>query len=163
MNLARMSARLLVAAGLAAALAACATGPEPAPLPAEPQRPAALPPPFAPEELVGRWGFASYHKEDDRGRTERAAQGQCRNPYNIGRAPGGGIMMHPADQPQQVEMRVKGSQGGKTYIGPEPWPGAPTDREVVSFDGRVLVLKWLESEVQGRYGNGVYVRCAPRA
>lgn len=156
--------RLLAAACVTLAVAACATGPEPAPMvPAEPARPVALPPPFPPEDLVGRWGFASYHKEDDRARTETAARGQCRNPYNIGRGSAGGIMLHPADQTQQVEMRVKGSQSGKTYIGPESWPGAPNDREVVSFDGRVLVLKWLENEVQGRYGNGVYVRCAPRA
>ncbi len=162
MNLVR-PVRMLAAACVCLGLAACATGPEPMPLPAAPAMPAALPPPFPPEDLVGRWGFASYHKEEDRTRTETAARGQCRNPYNIGRGQTGGIMLHPADQAQQVEMRVKGSQGGKTYIGPEAWPGAPTDREVVSFDGRVLVLKWLEGEVQGRYGNGVYVRCAPRA
>jgi hypothetical protein len=30
---------------------------------------------------------------------------------------------------------------------------------VVSFDGRVLILRWMDSEVQGRYGTMVYVRC----
>ena len=35
------------------------------------------------------------------------------------------------------------------------------DREVVSFDGRVLILRWVDPEVQGRYGTMVYVRCAP--
>jgi hypothetical protein len=33
----------------------------------------------------------------------------------------------------------------------------------VSFDGRVLVLRWVDEEVAGRYGVGVFVRCAPRA
>jgi hypothetical protein len=33
------------------------------------------------------------------------------------------------------------------------------DREVVTFDGRVLILRWMDPEVQGRYGTMVYVRC----
>ena len=41
--------------------------------------------------------------------------------------------------------------------------GANDDREVVSFDGRVMVLRYVDPEVAGRYGTGVYVRCAPRA
>ena len=32
---------------------------------------------------------------------------------------------------------------------------------MVSFDGRVLILRWMDPEVQGRYGTMVYVRCAP--
>ena len=35
------------------------------------------------------------------------------------------------------------------------------DREIVSFDGRVLVMKYVDPEVDGRYGTGVFVRCAP--
>ena len=31
----------------------------------------------------------------------------------------------------------------------------------MSFDGRVLILRWLDPEVQGRYGTMVYVRCPP--
>ena len=30
---------------------------------------------------------------------------------------------------------------------------------MVSFDGRVLTLRWMDQEVQGRYGTMVYVRC----
>ncbi len=30
---------------------------------------------------------------------------------------------------------------------------------MVSFDGRVLTLRWMDPEVQGRYGTMVYVRC----
>jgi hypothetical protein len=37
------------------------------------------------------------------------------------------------------------------------------DREVVSFDGRVLITRWIDPEVAGRYGNALYVRCGPRA
>ena len=30
---------------------------------------------------------------------------------------------------------------------------------MVSFDGRVLILRWMDPEVQSRYGTMVYVRC----
>lgn len=157
------SAVLLAFGGLA--IAGCASTQqmaEPA-MPAEPAAVPALPPSFPPQDLVGRWGYASYHKEDDRARTEVAARGQCTKPYIIGRGPTGGVMMHNSDSPRQEEMRVKGAPGGKNFIGPEPSPGVQSDREVISFDGRVLVMRWLDPEVQGRYGNGVYVRCQARA
>ena len=32
---------------------------------------------------------------------------------------------------------------------------------MISFDGRVLILHWVDPEVQGRYGSMVYVRCPP--
>ncbi|HLA21290.1 MAG TPA: hypothetical protein VJZ74_07510, partial [Pseudolabrys sp.] len=31
----------------------------------------------------------------------------------------------------------------------------------IAFDGRMLILRWMEPEVQGRYGTMVYVRCGP--
>jgi hypothetical protein len=144
-------------------LAGCATqAPAPAPAP-EPVTPLPLPPAFQPQELVGRWGFASFHKPEDRARTEAAARRSCSKPYVINRGPAGGVMMHLADERQPSELTLKGGPGGKTYIGPGPEPAGQQDREVVSFDGRVLVLRWLDAEVAGRYGVGVYVRCAPRA
>jgi len=118
-----------------------------------------LPPPsFAPEEIVGRWGLGAFHRPEDRARTEAAARGQCKQPYVINRSPGG-VSMLGYDNPQVQDMAVKGSYEGKTYIGPGPQPGGPGDREVVSFDGRVLVLKWVDPEVAGRYGTMVLVRC----
>jgi hypothetical protein len=71
-------------------------------------------------------------------------------------------MMHLADQSASTELALKGAPGGKTYVGPqgEP-PGTIQDREVVSFNGKVLILRWVDPEVQGRYGNMVYARCAP--
>ena len=50
----------------------------------------------------------------------------------------------------------------KTYIGPGPYPGIE-DREVVSFDGKVLILKWVNPEVAGRYGLMVLARCGSPA
>ena len=43
-----------------------------------------------------------------------------------------------------------------------PTPGEQ-DREIVSFDGRVLVTRFVDKDAATRYGNMVYVRCAPRA
>jgi hypothetical protein len=153
----------------ALALAGCASFQNPFQREAPPPPPAApavlptLPPAFQPEEIVGRWGFASYHKEGDRARTEAAAKAQCNKPYVINRGSTGGVMMHLADDAKPSELRLKGAPGGKTYVGPDGPPASPQDREVVTFDGRVLVLRWMDPEVASRYGTGVYVRCGARA
>lgn len=128
--------------------------------PPQPEVVPTLPPAFPAQDLVGRWGLAAYHKIEDRPRIEAAAAQQCSNPYVITLGPGGGVMMHLADQATPSELRLKGAPGGKTYIGPaEDPPGGSQDRLVESFDGRILVLRWMDSEVQGRYGTMVYVRC----
>ena len=153
----------LVLVLLAAGLGGCATNPFSSPSEPQPEAPTpTLPPAFPPQDIVGRWGLAAYHKVEDRARTEAAAVNQCQQPYVITLGPTGGVMMHLADQPTPTELRLKGAPGNKTYIGPadEP-PGSQPDREVVSFDGRVLALRWMDSEVQGRYGTMVYVRCGP--
>jgi predicted small lipoprotein YifL len=156
--------RLLVAAVVALALAGCATqGPDTPPAAASPPPAAALPSSIPARDLVGRWGYASYHKETDRARTEAAARGQCGQPYVIGAGPSGGVLMHLADEAQQQELQLKGGPGGKNYVGPGGPAGDAKDREIVSFDGRVLVLRWVDPEVAGRYGTGIYVRCAARA
>src|SRR4029079_18794953 len=76
-------------------LSGCATGPSPempaaqaggTPTPtalplAAPAVGPTLPPAFPPRDLVGRWGLAAYHKEEDRARTEAAAARGCNQPY----------------------------------------------------------------------------------
>ena len=115
------------------------------------------------DEIVGRWGLASYQNPNDRVRTEKMAKDQCKQPYVIGAGQSGGVIMHLADQATPQELRLKGSQGGKNYIGPAgPTPGEQ-DREIVSFDGRVLITRFIDKDAATRYGNMVYVRCAPRA
>ena len=115
------------------------------------------------DEIVGRWGLASYQNPNDRARTEAAARGQCKQPYVIGAGQSGGVVMHLADQATPQELRLKGSPGGKNYIGPAgPTPGEQ-DREIVSFDGRVMITRFIDKDAATRYGNMVYVRCAPRA
>jgi hypothetical protein len=127
--------------------------------PSPPPSPPVVPPGVRAEEIVGRWGLASYHREQDRPRTEVAAKSQCTQPYKIESSPAGGVMMLGHDNPQVQEMNLKGSVEGKTYVGPGSDPAGVDDREVVSFDGRVLILKWVDPEVAGRYGNMVLVRC----
>lgn len=137
-------------------------GSDPAP-PAEPPPAPELPASIRSEEIVGRWGLASYQNPNDRARTENAARGQCKQPYVIGAGTSGGVIMHLADEATPQELRLKGSPSGKNYIGPPgPTPG-DRDREIVSFDGRVMVTRFIEKDAGVRYGNMVYVRCAPRA
>jgi hypothetical protein len=115
------------------------------------------------DELAGKWGLASYHKPEDRVRTENAARGQCKQPYVIGLGKSGGVVMHLPDEATPQELTLKGSPSGKNYIGPEGPAGGAQDREIVSFDGRILATKFIDPDAAGRYGTMVYVRCAPRA
>ena len=59
-------------------------------------------------EIVGRWGYAAFHRQEDRARTEANARGQCRQAVVISQGPGGGVMMYLADQPELQELRLKG-------------------------------------------------------
>ncbi len=143
-------------------LAACASqGPNPTPM--TPAVAPEIPPAVKPQEIAGRWGLAAFHKPDDRTRTEAAARNGCKQPYVIGLGTSGGVVMHMPDTAQPQELRVKGAPGNKTFIGPEGEPGGIQDREITSFDGRVMTMRFLDPEVVGRYGTQVYVRCAPRA
>jgi hypothetical protein len=166
---ARTVANLAIASALTIFLAACSGMSLPslssssAPEPAEPGVAPEMPATIRADEIVGRWGLASFQNPADRARTEAAAKGQCKQPYVIGAGQSGGVVMHLADQATPQELRLKGSPSGKNYIGPAgPTPGEQ-DREIVSFDGRVLVTRFIDKDAATRYGNMVYVRCAPRA
>jgi hypothetical protein len=156
------STRSLVVAIGGLVLAACASQ-GPAPTTMAPAVTPEIPPAVKPQEIAGRWGLAAYHKPEDRARTEAAARNGCKQPYVIGLGANGGVIMHMPDTPQPQELRVKGAPGNKTFIGPEGEPGGIQDREITSFDGRVMTIRFLDPEVAGRYGTQVYVRCAPRA
>ncbi|HTP90551.1 MAG TPA: hypothetical protein VMJ52_02370 [Xanthobacteraceae bacterium] len=151
-----------LAAFCALALSACTASTPPVEAPvAAPMAAPAIPSQYRPEELVGRWGYGAFHNQTDLARTTAAARGQCGQPVVINRGPNGGLMMYLADSADLQELQLKGSQSGKNYIGPPGDAGGPQDREIVSFDGRTMVLRWMDPEVAGRYGTGVYVRCAP--
>jgi hypothetical protein len=129
----------------------------------EPRPAPEMPASIRSDEIVGRWGLASFQNPNDRARTEKAAQAQCKQPYVIGAGSSGGVIMHLADQATPQELRLKGSPSGKNYIGPPGPAGDAQDREIVSFDGRVLVTRFIDKDAATRYGNMVYVRCGPRA
>jgi hypothetical protein len=152
------AARTLAVIAALPLVAACATTvQEPAPA-APPAAEAVLPSSIPAAQLVGNWGLGSYHQEAQRGRTEAMARTQCRNPYRITAGPTGGIMMHLADAAQPSELRLKGSPDGKNYIGPDG-PIDTADREIVTFTGQIMTLRWLDPDVAGRYGTMIYVRC----
>ena len=166
---ARTAGNLGIAAVLAIFLGACSSmslpsfssSPSPAPEAAAPLP--EMPATIRADEIVGKWGLASFQNPNDRARTEAAARAQCKQPYVIGAGSNGGVIMHLADQATPQELRLKGSPGGKNYIGP-PGPAAgEQDREIISFDGRVLITRFIDKDAATRYGNMVYVRCAPRA
>jgi hypothetical protein len=159
-SLDRSSRSVAAFAALSLALAGCAGGPSyDAPPPPPPQVSAPPPPNMNVGDFVGRWGYASYTRDVDRPRTEVAARSQCSKPYDIGRGPTGGVLMHLADASQLHELVLKSGNDGKVYLGP-PGPAPDRqDRELLGFDGRILVLRWVEPEIAGRYGTGVYVRC----
>ncbi len=166
---ARLVARFAAVSALTTLLGACGSMSLPSlssntePAPTEPGVAPEMPASIRPDEIVGRWGLASFQNPADRARTEAAARGQCKQPYVIGAGQSGGVIMHLADQATPQELRLKGSPSGKNYIGPPgPTPGEQ-DREIISFDGRVLITRFVDKDAATRYGNMVYVRCAPRA
>jgi hypothetical protein len=163
---ARAATNLGIASALTIFLGACGGGFSLSPTSQAPPEPGVepeLPATVRADELVGKWGLASYQNPNDRARTEKQAVAQCKQPYTIGAGTSGGVVMHLADQATPQELRLKGSSGGKNYIGPAGPPGGEQDREIVSFDGRVLVTRFVEKDAGTRYGNMVYVRCGPRA
>ena len=167
---ARVIANLSVISALAVLLGACGSmslgnwgSSSPTPVATEPGVEPEMPATIKAQELVGKWGLASFQNPNDRARTEKQAAAQCKQPYVIGAGQSGGVVMHLADQATPQELRIKGSQSGKNYIGPPGPPGSEQDREIVSFDGRVLITRFTDKDAATRYGNMVYVRCGPRA
>lgn len=165
----RVSAHLGLASALAMLLAGCgggggfSFGGSSTPVASEPGVAPEVPATIRADELVGKWGLAAYQNPADRARTEKQALAGCKQPYTIGAGTSGGVVMHLADQATPQELRVKGSASGKNYIGPAGPAGDPQDREILSFDGRVLVTKFVDPDAATRYQTMVYVRCGPRA
>lgn len=171
----RLVSTVLFVAMVAALLAACsadttrtgtkvvahdASYPPPGEQPKAPEPRPMIPAKLDRMELVGRWGYASYLRVEDRERTIAAAEKTCANPYLIGQGEHGGVIMHLADQREPQELALKGSSEGYDYIGPEGPAGGDKDREISSYDGRVMILRFVNPEVAGRYGMSVYVKCS---
>jgi hypothetical protein len=128
---------------------------------ATPEASANTAPTIRPEEIVGRWGYAAYYNEADRPRIEASARAQCNRPAVISIGPTGGLMMPIANHSQQQEQTIKAA-GGKNYIGPPGQAGGLQDVEILSFDGKVLVTRTVDTDETGHL-NSVYVRCRSKA
>ncbi|OCC03459.1 hypothetical protein BA190_18465 [Labrys sp. WJW] len=148
------SVRMGLLVSCAALLAGCGTSSAPTPVVATPTVAVTS------EELVGKWGLASYREETDKVRTEAAAKAACTNPYVIGKGAQGGVTMHLADQATPQEVYLKTASDGGVYIGPQGKPGERADRQILSYDKGVMVTRWVDPGVAKRYGTMMFVRCA---
>lgn len=137
-----------------AILAGCAETPSPAPAIATPA--------VSPDQLVGKWGLASYRKDEDRARTIKEALAQCNKPYTINKGPNGGLMMYLADFPDLTELVLKAGAGGATYLGPPGDAGTADDRVVSNVDANSFTTIWVDPDNVQRYGTMVYERCGKR-
>lgn len=127
-----------------------------------PPAPAIVAPAISPDQLVGKWGFAAYHKDTDRARTIKEAAAQCNRPYVINKGPTGGLMMNLADQKELSELVLKAGPDGQTYVGPPGPPATPDDRIVTNVDANSFTTIWVDPDNASRYGTSVYVRCGKR-
>lgn len=154
-------ARIVCVALAAATLAGCGAS-ERTLAPSTPSSGGAALGPAAPtvsaDKLVGKWGLGAYHRDSDRPRTEKEARAQCSNAYVIAKGPNGGVIMHVADEKEPEELFLK-TAGGKTYLGPAGPAPMAEDRELVSNDGRVMIMRFMDPDVIKRYGTSIYVRC----
>ena len=89
MGISRRVGALALAGLVAAFVAGCGETPPPVPTIAAPA--------VSADQLVGKWGLASYHKDEDRTRTIKEATAQCNKPYVINKGPNGGLMMYLAE------------------------------------------------------------------
>jgi hypothetical protein len=140
---------------VAAFVVGCAETPPPAP--------AIVAPAVSADQLVGKWGFAAYHKDEDRARTMKEAAAQCNRPYVIAKGPTGGVMMNLADQKELSELVLKAGPSGQTYLGPPGDAGTADDRIVSNVDANSFTTVWVDPDNASRYGTSVYERCGKRS
>jgi hypothetical protein len=153
--IARRGGALALVGLLAAFVAGCAETPPPAP--------AIVGPAISPDQLVGKWGFAAYHKDADRARTIKEAAAQCNRPYVINKGPNGGLMMNLADQKELSELALKAGPNGQTFLGPAGDAGTADDRIVSNVDANSFTTVWVDPDNASRYGTSVYERCGKRS
>jgi hypothetical protein len=152
--IARRGGALALVGLLSAFVGGCGETPAPTP--------AIVAPAVSSDQLVGKWGFAAYHKDEDRARTIKEAAGQCNRPYVINKGPTGGLMMNMADQKELSELVLKPGPNGQTYLGPAGPAGTADDRIVTDVDAKSFTTIWVDPENASRYGTSVYVRCGKR-
>ena len=160
----RLKLLMGISAGVVS-LAACSVAPVETAVRQAPAAIASLPADIPVSNLVGSWGVASFHNVKDQKRSESMARVHCRNPYDITKGPTDGVMMHAADDPKRYELTFKRAPNGKTYLGFNAPPGHDQDREVVTYSKDKFVLRFVNKDINKRYGTYVYIRCggSPRS
>jgi hypothetical protein len=155
---ARAVAQLILTLSVPVLLSACGTSGTVTAV-QEPGLAPAIPATVRADQIIGRWGVASFQNPKDQIRTEAAARSQCKLPYVITAGAAGGVIMHLADEATPQDLLLKGSPSGKNYIGPPGPAGGEKDREIVSISSSILVTRFVDPDAATRYGNMVYVRC----
>lgn len=105
-------------------------------------------------DLVGRWGVAAYWNDSDAQRITAQARGFCSQPYTIGAGRNGGAMMFEAFEGRQREFTVSGGR-----IVPLEGGNSRLVKNIVSWNGQVLVFRYADEEAGRKYGNMVFARC----
>jgi hypothetical protein len=108
------------------------------------------------DDLVGRWGVASYWKAEDKAEAPGWARQGCGQPYVIEKNAAGNLMMYVADG-ELREVRLR----GKTLTPTDRLEGGAKkyEREITEFGPKSFELTWTNGGLAGRYGTVVYVRC----
>jgi hypothetical protein len=127
-----------------------------------PPTPAIVAPAVSADQLVGKWGLASYRKDEDRARTIKEALAQCNKPYVISKGPNGGVMMYLADSKELSELVLKAGANGQTFLGPPGDAGTTDDRIVTNVDPNSFTTIWVDPDNASRYGTMVYERCGAK-
>src|SRR5580693_3674131 len=138
MMIARRGGALALICLISGFVAGCGENPYPTP--------ALVAPAVSPDQVVGKWGVAAYHKDEDRTRTIKVAAAQCNRPYVIAKGQTGGVMMNLADQKELSELVLKGGPTGQTYLGPAGAAGGPDDRIVTNVDANSFTTVWVDPE-----------------
>jgi hypothetical protein len=105
-------------------------------------------------DLVGRWGVAAYWNDSDAQRIVQQARGFCGQPYTITAGRNGGAMMFEAFEGRQREFQISGRA-----IVPVGDANPRLVKDIVSWNGQVLVFRYRDEEAGRKYGNMVFSRC----
>jgi hypothetical protein len=111
------------------------------------------------DDLVGRWGVASYWAKSDKVNAPGWARQACGNPYVIEKNAAGNLMMFVADG-QKREVVLKGKKLTPVEKSLPEGPGKMHVRTITAFEpGKSFELTWAHSTFAGRYGTVMYVNC----
>ena len=111
------------------------------------------------DDLVGRWGVASYWNKADAAKAPGWARQSCGQPYVIEKSGGGNLMMFVADG-QKREVALKGKKLTPVEKVLPEGPARMHVRTITAFEaGKSFELTWQHGGFAGRYGTVLYVKC----